>query len=53
MGVRLSTDVVLPPASDATRRPPAPGRLELLRTFLNTVDLESGEEDFSSPAMLA
>jgi predicted RNA-binding Zn ribbon-like protein len=27
--------------------------LELLRTFLNTVDLESGEEDFSSPAILA
>jgi predicted RNA-binding Zn ribbon-like protein len=27
--------------------------LELVRTFLNTVDLESGEEDFSSPAILA
>jgi predicted RNA-binding Zn ribbon-like protein len=44
---------VSPPASDAGRRPPAPGRLELVRTFLNTVDLESGEEDFSSPAILA
>jgi len=44
---------VVPPASDAARRPPAPGRLELVRTFLNTVDLESGEEDLSSPATLA
>jgi predicted RNA-binding Zn ribbon-like protein len=48
----LSTEIAPPPASDAARRPPAPGRLELLRTFLNTVDLESGEEDFSSPAIL-
>ena len=46
-------DPLLPPASDAGRRPPAPGRLELLRTFMNTVDLESGEDDFSSPAALA
>jgi predicted RNA-binding Zn ribbon-like protein len=49
----LNTNVAPPPASDAARRPPAPGRLELVRTFLNTVDLESGEEDFSSPAILA
>lgn len=49
----MTTDAVLPPASDAARRPPAPGRLELLRQFLNTVDLESGEEDFASPAILA
>jgi predicted RNA-binding Zn ribbon-like protein len=42
-----------PLASDAGRRPPAPGQLELVRTFLNTVDLESDEEDFSSPAILA
>jgi predicted RNA-binding Zn ribbon-like protein len=27
--------------------------LELVRIFLNTVDIESGEEDFSSPAILA
>ena len=49
----MSIDVVVPPASDAARRPPAPGRLELVRTFLNTVDLESGQEDLSSPAVLA
>jgi predicted RNA-binding Zn ribbon-like protein len=49
----VTANFVLPPASDADRRPPAPGRLELVRTFLNTVDLESGEEDFSSPAILA
>lgn len=46
-------DPLLPPSSDAARRPPAPGRLELLRTFLNTVDLESGEDDFASPGQLA
>ena len=49
----MPANIVSPPASDAGRRPPAPGRLELVRTFLNTVDLESGEEDFSSPAILA
>lgn len=48
----MPADLVLPPASDAARRPPAPGRLELVRTFLNTVDLESGEDDFASPALL-
>jgi predicted RNA-binding Zn ribbon-like protein len=46
-------DSLLPPSSDAARRPPAPGRLELLRTFMNTVDLEGGDDDFSSPARLA
>ncbi len=46
-------DPLLPPSSDAARRPPAPGRLELLRTFMNTVDLEGGEDDFSSPERLA
>jgi len=35
------------------RRPPAPGRLELLRTFVNTVDIESGSEDLTSPQALA
>ena len=46
-------DPRFPPASDAGRRPPAPGRLELLRTFMNTVDLEGGEDDFSSAEVLA
>ena len=46
-------DPVLPPASDADRRPPAPGRLELLRTFMNSVDLESGDDDFASADALA
>jgi len=49
----MPPNVVPPPASDASRRPPAPGRLELVRTFLNTVDLESGEDDLASPAQLA
>ena len=34
-------------------RPPAPGRLELLRTFVNTADIESGAEDLTSPPALA
>ena len=46
-------NTLLPPASDAARRPPAPGRLELLRTFVNTVDLESGEDQLASPEQLA
>jgi len=44
---------VLPPASDAARRPPAPGRLELLRTFVNTVDLESEVDQLASPEQLS
>ena len=35
------------------RRPPAPGRLELVRSFVNTVDIESGAEDLTSPRALA
>ena len=46
-------DPLFPLASDAGRRPPAPGRLELLRAFMNTVDIESGEDDFSSAEALA
>jgi len=48
----LPANIVSPPASDAGRRPPAPGRLELVRTFLNSVDLESGEDDFATPELL-
>ena len=48
----MAADTVLPAPSDAGRRPPAPGRLELVRTFLNSVDLESREDDFSTPALL-
>jgi len=46
-------ETVIPLAPDAARRPPAPGRLELVRTFLNTVDLESGQDDFATPGELA
>lgn len=41
------------PASDADRRPVAPGRLELARNFLNSVDIEAGKDDFASPQALA
>jgi predicted RNA-binding Zn ribbon-like protein len=30
----------------------APGRLDLVREFVNSVDFESGEEDFASPELL-
>jgi predicted RNA-binding Zn ribbon-like protein len=32
---------------------PAPGRLELVRAFLNTLDIEAGTDELSSPAALA
>jgi predicted RNA-binding Zn ribbon-like protein len=34
-------------------RPPATGRLELVRAFVNTADIESGAEDLMSPRALA
>jgi len=43
----------MPAASDAARRPPAPGELELVRQFVNTFDLEENWEGFSSPAALS
>src|ERR1022692_4420316 len=39
----------------ASRQPaigPAPGRLELVRAFVNTLDIEAGTDEFSSPAAL-
>jgi predicted RNA-binding Zn ribbon-like protein len=32
---------------------PAPGRLELVRAFVNTLDIEAGTDDLNSPAALA
>jgi predicted RNA-binding Zn ribbon-like protein len=32
---------------------PAPGRLELVRAFVNTLDIEAGTDELSSPAGLA
>lgn len=45
--------VTVPTASDAPRRPPAPGDLELVRQFVNTYDVESAWEEFTSPVELA
>jgi predicted RNA-binding Zn ribbon-like protein len=45
--------MTVPAASDAARRQPAPGELELVRQFVNTFDVESGWEGFSSPADLS
>jgi predicted RNA-binding Zn ribbon-like protein len=39
-------------AEDAPRRDPAPGDLELIRQFVNTFDVESGQDDLGSPAAL-
>lgn len=45
--------MTVPVASDAARRSPAPGELELVRQFVNTFDVESDGEDFSSPSDLS
>jgi len=39
------------PAAATTKRP-APGALELVRAFVNSVDVETGDEQLSSPAAL-
>jgi predicted RNA-binding Zn ribbon-like protein len=35
------------------KRQEAPGRLELVRTFVNTIDLEDGSDDIAEPGALA
>lgn len=45
--------MTVPAATDAARRQPAPGELELVRQFVNTFDVESDWESFSSPADLS
>ena len=35
-----------------TTKKPAPGRLEVVRNFVNSLDVETGEEQLSSPAAL-
>ncbi len=32
---------------------PAPGRLELLQQFVNTLDVETGEDDWATPGQLS
>ena len=49
----MVTALTVPTASDAARRPPAPGRLELVRQFVNTFDVEANWEAFTSPAALS
>ena len=49
----MATPLTLPAADDAGRRPPAPGQLELVRQFVNTFDVESDWEGFSTPADLS
>ncbi|MGH2463495.1 MAG: CGNR zinc finger domain-containing protein [Candidatus Limnocylindria bacterium] len=47
------TPFTVPAASDAARRQPAPGELELVRQFVNTFDVETNWEGFSTPAELS
>ena len=47
------TEPTVPVAPDAPRRDPAPGELELIRQFANTMDVESGWEGFESPSAVA
>ena len=49
----MATSLNVPAASDASRRPPAPGDLELVRQFVNTYDVESGWEELTDPAVLS
>lgn len=49
----MVTLMTVPAASDAARRPPAPGQLELVRQFVNTYDVEANWEAFSSPAAMS
>jgi len=42
----LEVDTVQQPWSSSTK--PAPGELELVRVFVNTIDVETGEEKFDS-----
>ncbi|HEV2814283.1 MAG TPA: ABATE domain-containing protein [Solirubrobacteraceae bacterium] len=36
-----------------SHRQPAPGRLELIRSFVNTLDVEDGEDELATPEALA
>jgi predicted RNA-binding Zn ribbon-like protein len=49
----LATPLTIPLATDAPRRPPAPGDLELIRQFVNTYDVESGWDELPDPAALS
>jgi len=46
------TSLTVPIASDAARRPVAPGELELIRQFVNTRDEETGWEGLDTAAAL-
>jgi predicted RNA-binding Zn ribbon-like protein len=46
------TALTVPVASDAARRPSAPGDLELIRQFVNTHDVETGWDGLDNPAAL-
>ena len=48
----MTQELKIPPANDANRRDPAPGELELVRQFVNTIDWDDGTEDWPTPAAL-
>jgi len=45
------TETAAPAPSPITKKP-APGELELVRNFVNSLDVETGEEKLSSPAAM-
>ena len=48
----MTQQLTIPPASDASRREPAPGELELVRQFVNTFDWEDVIDHLPTPAAL-
>src|SRR5918997_4015751 len=53
MLVRVTNEsAALPPLRTGTTRKPAPGGLQLVQGFVNTLDVEDGIEDFADPAAL-
>lgn len=48
----MTQQLKIPPANDAGRRDPAPGELELVRQFVNTMDWEDVADDLSAPSAL-
>ncbi len=50
----MTTTLNVPSADEVTRRPPAPGALELVRQFVNTYDIElPGSDELTDPTVLS
>ncbi|HET9496934.1 MAG TPA: CGNR zinc finger domain-containing protein [Candidatus Limnocylindria bacterium] len=49
----MATSLNVPLATDAGRRLPAPGELELVRQFVNTYDVETAWDELTDPTALS